>query len=781
MSKITCFLSYCHQDVDRVILDYLKVTLEENSNQEYEILLDAELHYGSSLTEFMALLEKVHAVIILMTPAYKARLLNRGGGVYEEYTRIILRYLELKEIQEREDKKIREIPGYFELIPVLLSGTHTTSVPEEIVDLKYLDLSHFHVRRGKTGNFVIPNPMRNKYLPEIQKIAANLQFIATMKNPSFKELHDEYFDRLFLERKADWMNPRDVHHDYPEYLFVKTHAYRKILEQSVYFLIGRKGSGKSTITSLLAVVKDKTFEGVVPIVADDFDLELAYALFSWDKVQSDTRTFVNRLKCFEFVWEAFIYICIMEILVRKSQDAKLTKYQSQYMDSVREFVHKLGTQPGRDNLSTSAVPVFFTFCWNGIVRFIDDCINSARSDEQYFYSDIQLRFDRKRFFVFLFGTQILEDLERIAKYYRKSFLITLDGFDEAYEGFRRISLINYDQNEMKNRAEFEIDWLRALLHFVLDVKQFNHLTPRVFGSMEFCIAVPDNRFYEVFRMERDSYRYIDRYRSLDWSGIELAILLRKRLEELCKTSTDKQKRPSDRLTSILRQRYPHIPIDITFSYNGREYTMPLFFYVLRHTFWRPREILMYYSRIIAAAESLRRRRQTISVEVIRRLIQEMTREVILSEFFSEFQYTFINIADIIAHFAKKDLFLPYDDVARIVNPIDFRSVSGSLEPKDVDEKIQLLYRIGFLGVLVTQELQDRFNIRNKHAFYFNEGLFVMRGVGERMFDGYTFIIHPIFTEFLHLNTSNNEFVLELTWEYLYEMEEILSGSGFARF
>ena len=148
---------------------------------------------------------------------------------------------------------------------------------------------------------------------------------------------------------------------------------------------------------------------------------------------------------------------------------------------------------------------------------------------------------------------------------------------------------------------------------------------------------------------------------------------------------------------------------------------------------------MYYSKIIASAESLKRRRQSISVEMIRRLIQETTREIIVSEFINEFQYTYINISEIIASFSKKRLFLPYDDVAGIVNPIDFKSVSGSLEPKDVDEKIELLYRIGFLGVLVTAELQDRFNIRNKHAFYFNEGLLVMRRVGERRFEGYT---HP---------------------------------------
>jgi hypothetical protein len=57
--------------------------------------------------------------------------------------------------------------------------------------------------------------------------------------------------------------------------------------------------------------------------------------------------------------------------------------------------------------------------------------------------------------------------------------------------------------------------------------------------LDFCIAVPKDRYLEIQRIERDSYRNWHRGVPLNWSGIELAILLRKRLEVLTGKKTHK--------------------------------------------------------------------------------------------------------------------------------------------------------------------------------------------------------------------------------------------------
>jgi len=94
---------------------------------------------------------------------------------------------------------------------------------------------------------------------------------------------------------------------------------------------------------------------------------------------------------------------------------------------------------------------------------------------------------------------------------------------------------------------------------------------------------------EIMSNERDAYRYIGKYHDIKWSGIELAIMLRKRLEVIIGESTNKDDRPPARLDWILRQ-FPCIPQRSLVSVGGKEYEMSVFIDVLRHSFWRPREI-----------------------------------------------------------------------------------------------------------------------------------------------------------------------------------------------
>ena len=76
--KSACFISYSHEDVDRNTLVYIKKLLERYSDGYYKVLLDSDLKYGEDFADFMQLLDDfVDAVLILMTPSYKKKVLNR--------------------------------------------------------------------------------------------------------------------------------------------------------------------------------------------------------------------------------------------------------------------------------------------------------------------------------------------------------------------------------------------------------------------------------------------------------------------------------------------------------------------------------------------------------------------------------------------------------------------------------------------------------------------------------------------------------------------------------
>lgn len=406
-----------------------------------------------------------------------------------------------------------------------------------------------------------------------------------------------------------------------------------------------------------------------------------------------------------------------------------------------------------------------------MMRFLEKCIENSRAEEEFFFSDLQAQFQRNTFLEFIFSPEVMDSLFRIFETLRKKLLITFDGFDSMFDTFRRNSL--FKVSELESKAKFELDLLRSFVQIVLRIKRLGKTYGSMSDRIEFCVTVPQDRFLEVIETERDSYQYQNRFCELKWSGIELAIALRKRLEELVQTSTDRRKRPEERLEAVMRESFRNIPLNITFDFNGHQYTMPLFMYVLRHTFWRPRDILLYYAQIITVAETIRHKGEQVSSEIIQHIIKDVTKTIINSEFINEFESTIVNIKEIIMAFKGAKELIDYDEVGNRVNGIDFKFAIG-VGNVHLDSKIALLYRMGFLGMLANDKLCSQLNLKNPHAFYFNEGDIPISLPHLNDFREYTFIIHPVFSEYLELDTSGSELMLQFSWKYLHEMEALLS-------
>ena len=140
-----CFLSYAYENADRISVQAFKYILARDHGDD-GIIFDDQVLVGESITQFIKQIESSDAAIILMTPEYKNRVRNRTGVVKEEYDRILERYDASCEKREKGLKPF-EIKGYFQIIPILWSGDHETSVPSEISErtLKYLDFREFRV------------------------------------------------------------------------------------------------------------------------------------------------------------------------------------------------------------------------------------------------------------------------------------------------------------------------------------------------------------------------------------------------------------------------------------------------------------------------------------------------------------------------------------------------------------------------------------------------------------------------------------------------------------
>ena len=91
------------------------------------------------------------------------------------------------------------------------------------------------------------------FAPAVRKIIEAVRAIALERSAGFNDRYRSNLRTLLLDTKAQSigqrLSPRDRDH-----IFVKTKAYEGVVDQKSLILIGRKGSGKSTITDYLGCV-----------------------------------------------------------------------------------------------------------------------------------------------------------------------------------------------------------------------------------------------------------------------------------------------------------------------------------------------------------------------------------------------------------------------------------------------------------------------------------------------------------------------------------------------
>jgi energy-coupling factor transporter ATP-binding protein EcfA2 len=766
LPNATCFISYAHSGMDMDTFQYVIETIKDALSNRVKIFWDRQTSYGKNFHEFMELVTAVQTVIVILTPEYKKRVYTRNGGVYEEFTMIWQRYSEESDSVETKkslDNTIRK----FEIIPILFSGTGEDAIPDEIKALNYLDLTHFRVKRQKNGEYSVTRKDKDTIVPKLTDLASQILASAVLNADEYRKLSETDFDDLFVDLKASWDRTIDGR-NLPSTQFVKTRSYYKIESQQAYFAVGRKGSGKSTLSQIVPQMQANRYKDVIRIEANEFNLEALYSLYSDPQFRSDTSTIIPRQKAFEFTWEAVIMLALMDKLLTM----EWIQSQRGLLKPIARFMSRLKNSHSKNDVWLTSD--YFGYCFQSIVKFTKECIDNATEKPEMFYTDITRAFKLERFLWFAFGEDVCETLNSLVMMVDQKFLITLDGFDTAFDEFRVNSIRTDDPSNLQKRAYFEIDWLRSLLSLAIRMKSPNE--SKFYSALDFCLVAPMDRFMEVVRIERDSYRNWSRWFTIQWTGIELAILVRKRLEGLVKSQTNDSLSPEQRLQEILaHKQYKHIPYLIEFEFNEQNYSIELFMYILRHTFWRPREVLYYYARIINLADSFKRWDTPITSEAIRKCIKATTSQIVESEFIEELRSTVVNIESIISVFRKQKSHLDFQTIKSLISNRTFKFATGDLPQNDIVGKTRFLYSIGFIGIKLNSDERTRLGLWHEDVFYFNEGhgIFDDNYLNEDDLAPLTYIIHPIFCEYLRLDTSNSSMPLIFDWKYLRDAEAAL--------
>jgi hypothetical protein len=765
--KVRIFVSYCHDDIaanrDRLLV--LMNALEERSEGGCEFLADyrhPDAAIGANLPAFMKHIDSADAVLILLTPAYRARVVDKSNtGVYTEFRYIYDRLLKAEQSKSHGSS--------FLLLPVVFAGTFETSCPSEISYLVARDLTWLHVipdratarHRSMKGQPPLRKQVRERFGPFVDELTERIAAVAATKKRRYREQRAALFKEfLFVDTKSRWNQPENA--VYLSSLFVKTSVFLRVRDGSVSFVIGRKGAGKSTIAHVLPALLQPPPKHNLTIVFEDLPFDTCYnILLRKPREGSDLRHAFSPIFSYQLLWDAFIHLYFAWVIRNKLPTSS----------KLRALVTRLLAPVTRDERDAKAPRVLFVHVFEHLMAFVDSAVRT-RSNAAGLSETIG-RFTPGGFREYVFGAvgwRVLrhelatydQDVDRI--------IATCDGFD---------TMVGYFESQATDPADaarFEHEILLALFQVVLNSGPGQSDRSRLYDLTQFCVAVPYDRFLEARARDRDRYQFRRRVARLDWSGLELSSLIRKRLAKLRDIRDPKGTSLSQRLNQVMETGYEELPNEVGFQFGSAQYRLPLFCYVLRHTFWRPRDVLYFYATLLTAAEAFRMRKEIMPAGFVRQLIAGATPSVIEDEFLGEFATTFRNLSEVIGAFRHCPQVLAFEDIGSRVDRLQFEiSIPRRVSPT-LAWKLETLYDLGFLGVLLDRNTAARLS-SFRHAFIFNEGKLLTEKLAREEYSEFKYVVHPGFVEFLHVDTSaNNELILPFDWDYL-SRNEGLRGLG----
>ena len=717
MKKARCFISYCSSDAKpddvSAIVRYLD-QMARSKEYNIEFLFDKDLSVGNDLNEFMQEIITVDSIIVICTPDYKKKYMNLKeeyveSGVYKECQLMKERISKRNKILEESIEEFDD--NDFRIFPLVLSieGKYSeNSVPDFLTSLVREKINQIQFETSK-GKRIITQQSKQLYNNIFFVFIISTCVIYSKKSEYLIMDMHEKLQKLIYNQKAEYAPTLDKR------LFVNTFYFEQIKSQESYILVGRKGSGKTTTKLYFHSSNKEKYKGVIELRIDAFNLNeiynyLFHAPYDGNKnLKNDIEEIFTYEKVIEYIWIVYIVLYSMYVVAceyKKSNcilsptQKKKFKKAVDYVNAVLEIIDSRSRWENGDTISTT----IYNYAMANTYNFFNDVIQGSRNDERFFASDIQAQLNHENLLKKVIGRDVIDKFYKGLDECQKRILFTLDGFDVASDMFRKNSLSN-SPSEQQQKALFEIKWMSSLMELVQDIK--GKANNSLYKLLDICFLLPKDLFMEILEHNRDKYKYGSRFCEISWTGMELAIMVRKRLEVLnnypLSSKEKKQKLPEEIFSQILEKKYKAIPTKVTVkTEGGREYTVDLFLYMLRYTFWRPRELLLSLSLILNIFYGHSKSGLPINQETIKATIKAASITIINSEFYNEFGTIWKEIKENILQFTGGTLLLNEKEIKTIImsNKFHIKLSTEDTEIQAYRDKIKFLYEIGFLGIFV---------------------------------------------------------------------------------
>ena len=559
--KGVCYFSYCWDNTTE-ILEYLKTEVEKKSNGNVQVVFDKKSFlYSEDFIKREKEIISCDSVVIFFSPEYKKIIDERDvtRGVHREYQLI-------------KSKLLNEGDS---IVEVLIKGNVKNAITEEFSSKLAVDFSKGNViGKNKEGKIIVNGSFKSEMTNLISTIIRKTTAARKRKDYNF-ESQEEKYESLFCDTKSNGKLPKEC--------MYKTNAYTSIMAQRCAFIIGRKGSGKTTFFELIEKYEEDgknrffdKYKVLKPISADCIDVYQVYVVL--DKYKDDRR-FFSQAKMLQLFWNVYIYFCGIYIVCLE-EACNIT-------DDRQVIFHKVGNKIKKafnidsfdaeniqETIFTQCVTVFEEFICNNIVDFV-----TAKAFEASMVANFTVQNIFKKFL----GRSLFNNFQLAVAKCEKRIMIALDGFDTLSEDFRIETNFMLQKDNEKDRAEglrraeFERIFYRSLVKAIENMKNSNDA---LIKDIHFCIVFPKDRLDQIETADRDISKV--NFTDLSWDAIELLEVVVLRLEYIFDIPHNKNKDLWSRFSYIMKEYLPAIPENLGIEINGTIQKVPLFEYLLEN-------------------------------------------------------------------------------------------------------------------------------------------------------------------------------------------------------
>lgn len=752
MKESTCYFSYSWDDIDSKVLEEIKIRVKERSYNNVNVIYDKDsFSFAEKVSENMKRLKSSDSVVVFFTPTYKKKVFvgDVKRGVTQEYNLI-------KERLKNNDECV---------IPVLAKGSKEESITEEFDDIWYCDISKFTYKQSlkRNGRIIFTKKEWEEKIDSLVScIIQKSDDAVRLKNIDFENLEEEY-QTLFFDLADNKKLPSEC--------LIKVEAYEAILKQTAYFVVGRKGSGKSTLLNVIENYNreafQKNYKTLCPISAESINLNYVYKIIVEENEQDlKVLSLAHLLRTFWGLFLALqsVYIVCLEEEAEHISDErrKVIKRVSNKMRKHLKISGSFDQENVRASIFTLSTELFENHLKNGI-------FDPSSADEKTVITSISNNITILKILENFFGKNLLVNYCEAISKCKKKIILALDGFDIDSEEFRRDTsqLKEFiSEREYNNRQKFETYFYRDLLETVVKIKKqkFGNCIDKLFSKIDFCIILPQDRLDQIRQVDRDSIKKNFCY--LNWDAHDLLEMLVLRLERFYNVQSQSTNMKA-RYETIIRKQLPQIPLTINVNIKTFPKQFNLFNYILRLSFWRPRDVLRNFAIILKLSKSYTED-EIISESLIKQKLANSAHKILMEEFIKEYENVYYNLENVLHCFDSKDLIIPIDEFNQMLGKIKIDSANSDEDLSSPKDKLTLLYKLGVVGLYFDKNIVEKSSYGHYMCFIFNEGLQPFErviGIGSDK-TKLSVIFNPIFCKFLSLNMNTDDLIGEFDWNYI---------------